>query len=285
MFSVPAHWVPLAVPPEKFITERQETHYAAQVVASLGAALLPAHADGSHRALFWQSPHILVGQEVKPGKTLRAALNLVDFELQLWGHTPQGYAVQDRFALAGHKLDAAFDWLEAATESYLDRTLDKPLPRLKDLPWKMPGKALEMGAIFMSPNEQFKELGHWLNNAHALLTQVAHEHPMNAGHLYCWPQSLALEFVFDQAHRSLKVGFSPGDDAIREPYFYLKPQPDLAVDELKDLELGKVQRLGWKGAYLTASEVLAASDTDGQVQAGLIGRFLHETMHQLSWFA
>ena len=281
MFSLPQQWTALSVPPEKFIVPRQELHYAANVTASLGATLLPAHPGGAHMALSWESPCRLLGHEVKPGKAFRAALDLKAFELQFLGHKQKGYEIEERFSLAGHKLAGAFDWLEAATEKYLGHTLEKPLMRSKDFAWKMPGHALEMGAIFMAPNQTLNEVTAWYENAAAMLSMVAHEHPMNAGHLYCWPQNFALEFLFEQAHRSISVGFSAGDAEINEPYFYLKPHPELLKENLKP-QLGQIHDQGWIGLYLKASDILPESN--GTQQATLVSRFLHENMHLLGWF-
>lgn len=280
--AVPPVWHALSLSPDKLITARQELHWAAQVVASVGATLLPRRAEYAHADLIWASPNRLQSHEIKPGKTFRGVLDLEHFQLHLEGHGHKGYEDVSSFRLAGHKLDAAYDWMTQALQDYQGK-LEQPLYRLANLPWSLPQHPMQMGAIFMAPNRIFREIALWFDNAHGILQEVAAQHKMNATHVVCRPSTFDLNFRFEQAIRSLGVGFSPGNEVKSEPFFYLSPWPAPGPKEkLPELPFGHWEREGWVGAVLTASDILKY--TDAASQQAVVRRFFAEAIPDLHWF-
>lgn len=278
----PAIWHTLTIPPDRLVTARQELHCAAQVVSSVGATLLPRHQDFSHASFSWASPNCLLGNEVKPGKAFRAVLEMDSFSLNLEGHSQKGYEVIAHFSLAGHKLNAAYAWMETELEKYAGK-LEHSLLRLNDLPWVLPQSPMHLGAIFMAPNQVFKEWSYWFDNAYGLLKEVAGQHKMNATPVAGWPDGFDFKFRFEQAYRSLEVGFSPGDETHLEPYFKVIPMPAPGANEkLPELQFGRWHNTGWNGAILLASDILQYPDAASQ--QAVVRRFLAEAIADLHWF-
>ncbi len=63
------------------------------------------------------------------------------------------------------------------------------------------------------------------------------------------------------------VGFSPGDAAISEPYFYVSPWPIPEGAVLPELEAGaRWHTDGFTAAVLTGTDIVGAGDADGQAR-------------------
>ena len=57
--------------------------------------------------------------------------------------------------------------------------------------------------------------------------------------------------------RAIRVGFAPGDGHYAEPYFFVAPQPDLAVDDLPEIpDVGHWHTKDFVGAVLTGSRAV-----------------------------
>lgn len=280
MNTQPRSWQLLTLSPEKLTTARFEIHWAAQVVAAVGATYLPYHPDMSHTSLSLDFQGHILGQEVKPSKHFRAALDFRQLRLELQGHTPKGYEVVNAYALTGHQLEAAFDWMDQSLQAYAGTSLNRPLMRRAELPWQLPPHPLGSGAVFAAPNDSFTELYHWFMNAEGVLQEIYGLHPMNATRLALWPKHFDMFFSFVRPAHSVAIGFSPGDAVLKEPYFYVKPSPILSPP-LPALALGKWIEGKWNGAVLSASEILELHAA--QAQHDLVWKFLYTTLGVLNW--
>lgn len=280
MIAHPRPWQLLTLPPEKLTAARLEIHWAAQVVAAVGATYLPYHPDMSHTSLSLDPQGHMLGQEVKPSKHFRAALDFRQLRLELQGHSAKGYEPVSSYNLAMHKLDAAFDWMDQSLQAYAGAALSRPLMRQAELPWQLPPHPLGSGAVFAAPNDSFGELYHWLVNAESILQEIYNLHPMNATRLALWPKHFDMFFSFIRPAYSVGIGFSPGDAVLKEPYFYIKPAPML-THPLPTLSCGEWLEGKWSGAVLTASEILAMDSAEAQ--RALTWKFLYSTLGVLNW--
>ena len=75
---------------------------------------------------------------------------------------------------------------------------------------------------------------------------------------------------------SVGIGFSPGDEAEPQPYWYVRPYPDPGAYDLPILPGGYWNTEGWFGAVLPGSAVVAAGSA--AEQASLTEAFLREAI-------
>src|SRR5207245_7335838 len=69
----------------------------------------------------------------------------------------------------------------------------------------------------------------------------------------------------DEDAPGVGVGFSPGESAIDQPYFYVSPWPYPPHNELPAAPAGSRWHMeGWVGLYLTAGELAASPDPADQ---------------------
>ncbi|PIQ28161.1 hypothetical protein COW36_05015 [bacterium (Candidatus Blackallbacteria) CG17_big_fil_post_rev_8_21_14_2_50_48_46] len=273
-------WYQLNLSPDKLTNARLELHWASQIVAAVGATYLPFHPDMSHTGLGIDPQGHILGQEVKPSKTFRLALDIRNLKLELQGHGLKGFETVNSFNLANHKLDAGFDWVDQALQDYVGSSLSRKVMRKAEMPWQLPAHPLGGGAIFAAPNPSFEELYHWFANAEGILQEIFSLHPMNATRLTLWPKHFDMFFSFIRPVYSVAIGFSAGDAVMKEPYFYIKPSP-LLPEPLPTLTYGEWKKGNWNGAVLTAGEILAAGN--GQAQRDLTWKFLYSTLGVLNW--
>jgi len=228
-------WEPLgAVPPRELVPARLVLHWAAQLVAAAGEALLPHRPDDSQSALSFAIGAFL-GEPIGGGVVaLRAA------ELQL-------LVADQKLDLPGKTRDDALAWLGAALGQ------EKPLPPYPHLP---PAHPVGGGAPFPAPGVGEAELGRWFGNAVFILERLAARR-RDAGPITLWPHHFDVATLLDLGEgRTIGVGLSPGDTSYDEPYFYVTPSPP--PSELPALPLGRWHDQGWLGAVLTGSETRGA---------------------------
>jgi len=261
---------------------RQEIHWALHPVAAVGATLLPLRNDHSHSSLHWQQAW-LMGQEIRPGKAFRAALELDTWTLHLLGHEGQGghvaYTPVASFALAGHKLEQSYAWLETAIGDYLGQPLERPLRRPAEMGWHLPNHPLEMEAIFGAANPSFGELSHWFENAAYALQTLHQEHVAYSGELLCWPAAFELSMSLRLADHTLRVGFCPGDKTENSPYFFVAPWP-VPAHAPRTYALGHWNEAQWSGVLLPAAELLKDAP-DSLSQQTRVLAFLRDAIARL----
>lgn len=277
--TTPRPWQPLgAVPPGELLEARQQSHHALQLVSSVGRSLLPAATDDGHTSVEWTDRGLLSGPDVSAATApLRAALQLDPLALcVLVDGVPFA-----RLPLAGRAVDEARAWLG---ERLRDAGGDADRMRFA-VPYRLPAHPVADGARFAPPVDgSDAEIARFFANADGLLRELRASWP-GASPVRIWPHHFDAGVVLPllepggEEARSIGAGFSPGDETIPEPYFYVTPWPPPRGRALPDLPAGgRWQETGWTGAALTATELL---DGEGQAQEGRARAFLRETVRIL----
>ena len=265
-----------AVSPEDLVGPRAELHHAVQLLASFGQTLLDPRPDDSHRSMVWSAPDAgfstgAMGQE----PNLRVTVAPTDLKATLHGET----GVLASRSLVGLTLDDAYAWLE----SELAGALGRDGLRLGRPEYEIPPRGTAKGApLGGAPEAALVELEAWFENAAGVLDGLASQDD-NATPVRCWPHhfDIATLFVLDpelgpEEGRSVGVGFSPGDVATPQPYWYVTPYPDPGTYDLPELPGGYWNTEGWFGAVLPGSAVVAAGSA--AEQESLTGAFLREAI-------
>ncbi len=253
--------------PAALAPAREQLHQALQLVAAAARSFASPLPDDALANLSWNSEHYafvsrqLGTHERAPHVGLRMdrpMLLLLDehqnvlFELAITGRVRTEMAGWLRAQLALRDLSAA------------RYQLDKP--------YELPPHPVADGSRYFEPNDVAPgtpaELAHWYSLAHAALDQVR-QAQADASPLRCWPHHFDLATLVpvpvlapsgSAEDSSVGVGFSPGDEGIEQPYFYVTPWPAPASDAaLPDLPLGHWHTEGWTGAVLLADELLTAA--------------------------
>lgn len=191
----------------EIIDTRLQAHWAAQLVAAVGATLLPRAKDDSHAALAWsEADHGLVGAALPGGA--RAALDLETLALVAGGQ---------RLALDGHTLDEGRAWLEARVGAPLR------LPAY-DMPDHDVGRGGRFRAGPASPALRSR-LSDLYAAAELALEDVTRG-TRHASLVRCWPHHFDIATLLDLGEgRSIGVGMSPGDATFDDAYWYVTPWP------------------------------------------------------------
>ncbi|MCB9931974.1 MAG: hypothetical protein H6841_00970 [Planctomycetes bacterium] len=261
-----ASWTKLGVvAPDALAEARLQAHYAVQALAAAGSSLLKPTEDDSHTACEWYDRvQSLVGGEIPGG--LRAALRLRDLRLLLL--TKDGVELAST-PLEGRTLQQGITWLAAS----LTEQSGALRPALKPPAYQLPEHPLAGEAAFQVPAASASELATWYANADRALQFVAAREP-EALQVRCWPHHFDMATLLKldpyqprEKARTIGVGMSPGDDAIRQPYFYLTPWPYPKTDNLPGLTGGGTwHRKGWTGAVLTGAKLVSADSAERQVE-------------------
>ncbi|NNM31954.1 MAG: hypothetical protein HKO53_02760 [Gemmatimonadetes bacterium] len=237
------------------IDTRLVVHWAAQVVASVGAAHIPPQADDSHRNLGWSPTHrALLGHPSPAG--LQVGIRPEPFALLVVG--PSG-AIAEEIALPGLTLDAAFQRVREAIAFHGGKDAELARPEY-DLPPHPVADGAEFPALAAGD-----ELARWFAGADHLLEKVRAEH--HAASVRCWPHHfdlatlITLEASGDaEKSKTVGVGMTPGDSGYPDPYWYVTPWPYPEDPKLGDLPRGHWHTEGWVGAVLTGPDTVAAGD-------------------------
>ena len=243
---------------------RLSAHWAAQVLAAVGQALVPPEPDFSHTALHWDDDaRRLVGRATPQGA--RTTLRLRDLTLQVLS----GGEVAASTSIAGRTLEQALGWTATELERLHGKRLLLPRPpHVYDLPDHPPGD----GAPFDPPDtEALEELARYYANASRFQEIVRRETP-GASAVRCWPHhfDLATLVTLDppgtdpETARSIGFGLSPGDDSYAQPYFYLNPWPFPEQREGHPRPAGGAHwhTKDWFGAVLTADALQSGGESD-----------------------
>jgi hypothetical protein len=282
------------VDPRDLTSIRLELHHAVQLIAAFGQTFVPARKDDSHRSMTWEVQDRAFASEWG-GTTpkLRLMLRPKGLEVSVWaqGDAGQAAAVDGSIAdpsggapvrlaersLSGCTLEDAYAWTEATLGEASGNSEPAQLGRPE---YEMPEHPVMDGAVFSrDAHEALQELGRWYAQAAKALHSVASNEP-DATEIRCWPHhfDLATLILLDPLAgptegRSVGVGFSPGDGATAQPYWYvnLYPQPENPV--LPELSGGGYWNTdGWLGAVLTGDAIVSAGA--GAAQDDRIRTFL-----------
>jgi hypothetical protein len=204
---------------------RVQLHWAAQVPAGVGRTLVARREDDSNTAFAWRDGALW--QEPVDGR--RAGIRLRDLTLLVDEH---------EFPLAGRTLDEGFAFLETKFGAKLKRP-DVDLP----------AHPVQHGARFDTDPAKLEILAGYYAGAASILEKI------KDGPVLCWPHHFDIATLHALGGgKTIGVGFAPGDDAIREPYWYVNVWPYPDPSRLAPLRLGAWHTEGWTGAVLPAAE-------------------------------
>lgn len=255
---------------------RLQCHWAAQVLAAVGYTHREQADDDSQSNFGWVD-----GMQVLAGRLVESEpacfLSLTPATLTLALHEPGG-EVEEDLALSSRTLEEARQWAAAAIARYQGgqpRALARP-------PYDLPPHGLGQGEAFeFAPVEAFQELARAFHDANLVMLDLRRA-TEGASVPRVWPhhfdmgQLVSLEEHGDpQRGRSIGIGWTPGDEASAEPYWYVNPHP-APESALPPVRVGRWHHEGWTGVELRRSEVLAAGD--GAAQEALVRRYLEESV-------
>jgi hypothetical protein len=254
--------VPIADLPDA----RLQLHWAAQVVASFGNAVLETQEDDSQSNLGWiDNLGALCSRASSDG--LSVGLRLADLTLLFLG---PNHTIQEEFGLSGKALSQGFEWLTTAYSKSSGSSPSKPFA-LRE--YDMPPHAVSQDTPFSLQNIALnQELHHWYSNASLAIHDISSQWKQ-ASPIRCWPHhfDLATLVTLDSGKgsedaRSVGCGMSPGDGTYNEPYFYVTPWPYPKKAQLPPLPLGFWHTEGFIGAILTASDLIKSGTDNTQAE-------------------
>jgi hypothetical protein len=246
-------------PPAALAEARVALHWAAQLPAAAGRALIPAVPDDSHTGLAWlPGPRLLAGGRTPAGQ--RAALRAADSSLVILG---PGDVPGAELALTGRTFADALAWLAAALRV-------PPGVSLSRADYDMPPHAVADGGRFGDSDAVGRaELARWYATADAILHRVARAHA-GASPVRCWPHHFDIATLLPgpAEGRSVGVGLSPGDGSYAQPYWYVTPWPYPEARAFADLPAGgHWHTAGWVGAVLTGEILLTSAQPAARARA------------------
>jgi len=247
---------PGELPADALVEARQQLHHAAQLVAAAGRSYVEPRDDDAHATLGWNHElKALVSLPLSSGASTlgvallveRAALAVLDAQGRLVRALPVVERVRPE--LAG--------WVRAQIA-----ILGLPAARYQfATPYELPEHPVAGRRRYLLQHpEDWPELARWFALGQRLLDHWRERLP-GADAVRCWPDRLELRFQAPlESGRRLQLGFSPGDEAIDEPYVSVRvlPEPP-AVQALGALACeGHWQEGRWTGACLRGSTLLRA---------------------------
>lgn len=240
---------------------RLELHYAVQLLASFGQALVTPRADDSHRSMTWDDKLGAFRSEPS-AEGVRAVLRVPALTLDVWRGGEPVLALR----LRGRTPGEVRRWLAHALEDGA-----RGVPALTWPEYDLPSRPGGWDAPFEPEPEALEILAAWYGNAASVLGPVARA-TEGASPVRCWPHHFDLATLLalpDTAGRGearyVGLGLSPGDDSLDKPYYYVNGWPPPARERLPALPgPGAWHTEGWVGAVLEAEDIVSVSDPDQQ---------------------
>ena len=250
---------------DALLNARLQAHIAAHVAGGPAKILAEPEADYGHVALTWyaDSERGMLATQILNGG-FATALQISSMSIMIVGDSDRSY-----LDLEGLTLSDAQAWVHEQVETTSGRMPAAPIPAPKE--W--PQHPIATGAPFdRSDSEAFFELERHFNNAAAALGPIA-ERENHAGPVRTWPHHFDTATLVSldpdkdpEVARSINFGFSPGDEQIPEPYWYVVPYPDPKRSELPALP-GEAYWIteGYTGALLKASTYRTVETPESQL--------------------
>jgi hypothetical protein len=251
---------------------RRQAHYATQWLARAARAYAQPLPDDRHTNLGWDDG--ISGLTTHPlPQGIVLGLNISALRLGL--REGPGRAGDPAIDLQGLRDADVRQWLGGHLSARgLDAAaLDAPLP------YRIHAHAIASGAPYgaVGLGAALAELVTWYANAHRVLEERRAriiDRGIEAPPVRCWPHHFDLDSLLalgsgTGAH-TVGVGFCPGDEYYRQPYFYVTrhPPPDVAA-------LPPLPPIGhWHSHHFTAAVALADRILAAQDQAAETAAFL-----------
>ena len=224
---------------------RLQLHWAAQPAAGVGRTVLPKQADFSHESFQWSPKHGALLQGLIMGSdSLRSGIRLRDMTLLLVNDRDE---IVDELPVSERSLMEAYDFYEERLGARIARP-----------PEGIPQHPVVDGAPFGCDQEHLDLLHRLYAEAYEQLSAVAEREP-EAGPVRCWPHHFDIATLImlggsGEDARTIGAGMAPGDEGIRDPYYYVTPWPRPEVESIPALAAGRWNTRGWFGAVLPALE-------------------------------
>ncbi len=234
------------------IKTREELHQAVQLVAAVARSYLPESEEDSHASLQWDKEKaMLLGKEIEGGDKLRAGLNLKKFTIHIFNvNTNQSFAVKCR--------NKSYKILAGSIVKYLAKNNFDTDKFSLEFPYKIPKYKTAKGKKFSGKHRAvLKELSNHFQNAAFILEEYKNMYE-SASEVKCWPHhfDIATSIVLQKkkAEKSyLGLGFSPGDQHLKTPYYYVNLWPVPSYNNLPKLPAGSWYSDDWFGAVLPSN--------------------------------
>ena len=187
---------------------RRNLYTAVQLLSLVERELLAGRDDDSHTSLEWDERHrAFITHELSGGYI---ALGVSDLTLLF---LDSGHKTLASHALDGKTLSAAFEVLEKNGYNVRSRAPPYQADMVEKLE-RMPEHAVYASLY----DEAFRVISRFAKGL------------SEAGPVFTWPHhfDMASLCVLDPSkasYKSVGIGFSPGDESIPEPYYYVLPYP------------------------------------------------------------
>ncbi len=231
---------------------RAQLHHAIQLASVCGERMVPSEFDGSHKALSYiPGTGLLATRRGAVAEPIRVAVRIDDLMLYVIGGSGTALA---ELSLPGRTMAEGLAWLRGELPKHGARLSD-PVPDRVER--QLAPHALGDGAAFeVADPSALEELARWYGNAEKLLRYIT-TLVSSASPVVCWPRGADIVTMINTDldslvsstvdligldlgeseldPRTIRVGLSPGDIEVPEPYWYVRPHPLPAMAELPEL--------------------------------------------------
>ncbi|HYW95492.1 MAG TPA: hypothetical protein VE870_07900 [Bacteroidales bacterium] len=263
-------WMPLKPVLLKGVREvLSNQHFAIQLLAVTGKHMIPPAKNEENTTMeFSASRKMMITDKIPTEKPVRIGLNVVDFTLYILSSRLEELQMGD---LANHTTTEGFNFIKkhladyGANVSAFDLSIDYnlstgPVDKEKSFSVEYPSIAEE--TVKYRANAKF-------------LLQFFNRVFKHTSDIRVWPHNFCTSSqIFnpvttkENSDRSVEYGFSPQNDTVDEPHFYIKIHVDKNFsypDPLPDLRGGgRWKESDWKGAYLRISDIWVHDKPENQ---------------------
>ena len=262
---------------------RAELHQAIQFVGAVGRSYSPSSAEDEYGSLNWDDGgKMLVSVVVGKNQRIYAGMSLSRFDLGVYHE--DGRPV-DSINLKGLGSTEIVSWLKKVLGNV---GLDEDMLTL-ELPYQIPDYKDVIGKkLKFKRKKVFAEFSKLYENAARVLDHYKSDYSEYAGAIKCWPHhfDIATQLIFsensDMDNKNyVSLGFSPGDENYKRPYYYINlwPVPELSSQDLPAVGKGNWNTKGWFGATLDIKTIKKAEDEDQQ--AGMVKDFYDAAIREI----
>ena len=234
--------------PAGWSEDRSSLHHASWIAGSVAFAALPARSDDAQTNLAIRPRDgEFVTHPLDQNGALSLRLDVRRLELTF----RDGAAREDSLGMIGRTIDEV---LGACGDVLREVGLVEEPIKLRPYP-DFPDHPLGQGQVFTPGNPEARSV---LFDSFALADEAflrLGDRVPALGNARLWPHHFDLGALIDLGEgRQIGLGFSPGDESIEQPYYYVAgyPTPDLSAPP--QLEHGQFTRTGFQGALLLACD-------------------------------
>lgn len=234
--------------PAGWSEDRIALHHASWIAGSVAFAALPPRSDDAQTNLaVRRRDGEFVTHPLDQNGSLSLRLDVARLELTF----RDGAAREDSFGLIGRTVTEA---LVACEEVLRQAGLVQSRIELRPYP-DFPEHGLARGQVFPPGNAEARAV---LFESFALADAAflhLGDHEPALGNARLWPHHFDLGALIDVGEeQQIGLGFSPGDESIEQPYYYVAGYPTPDFEGASPLEIGAWNHVGFHGALLLAPD-------------------------------